>query len=148
MATTISPVQPTDLEDCVELTHASKLSLSINRLLWNDWPATSAQKFVCRRAIEASIGTGNNPRVLKAVDPKTGKLVGSLTLSRRGKNTTREENAEEGGKENEKEEVDWPKELNMGVLEMVNWAVGVCAEPTKELDHIGMSQNLSWFVSS
>ena len=78
---TLSQVQKADLPTLATLIAASKLSLTINRLLFTNWPNHETQKPLYTAAIEGGFA---NPDVanLKAVDEK-GEIVAYLGLTRK-----------------------------------------------------------------
>ncbi|KAF5003514.1 hypothetical protein FDECE_9937 [Fusarium decemcellulare] len=80
MTVTILPVSSPDLPTLVDFVHASKLCLTINRLLYLNWPNDAAQRRQYKQAVESSF---NNEKVmsLKAVDDETKELVGYLVLT-------------------------------------------------------------------
>ena len=77
----ILPVSSSDLPPLADLLHASKLRLTINRLLFRDWPNDAAQKAIYSRAIESGQDDPSVER-LKVVDNDTGDIIGFLALTR------------------------------------------------------------------
>jgi hypothetical protein len=80
----ISPATEADLPTLTRLLCNSKLTLTINRLLWNDWPNEELQLANYKRAVE---GAFKNPaaQTFKAVDNTSGEIVGHLGLTTRKK---------------------------------------------------------------
>nr|XP_036576438.1 acetyltransferase [Colletotrichum truncatum]KAF6783176.1 acetyltransferase [Colletotrichum truncatum] len=78
----VLPISDPDFPTLVDFIYSSKVDLAINRFLYRDWPNESAQKLVCRQAVESSF---NDPAAhcLKAVDPQSGDVIGYLVLTRR-----------------------------------------------------------------
>jgi hypothetical protein len=87
---TISAVEKSDLPTLATLVAASKLSLTINRLLFKNWPNHTAQKPLYTAAIEGGFA---NPSVtnLKAVSEETGEIIAYLGLTRKRSAVTEEE---------------------------------------------------------
>lgn len=79
---TLQPALHPDLEALINNLQASKLSLTINRVLWTQWPNLACQRPQYIKAITTSFND-ENIDVLKAVDDETGMIVGHLVLSHR-----------------------------------------------------------------
>lgn len=79
---TILSLPASDLQASADLIHASKLSLTINRLLYKNWPATETQKAQCLYAVT---NASHDPTIesFKVEDPDTKELTGYLALSRK-----------------------------------------------------------------
>ncbi|KPM45626.1 hypothetical protein AK830_g951 [Neonectria ditissima] len=82
LSSTILPVSSSDLHTIADFVHCAKLCLTINRLVYKDWPAEAAQKRNSTAAVESSF---NDPSVecLKAVDDVSGEIVGFLALTKK-----------------------------------------------------------------
>jgi hypothetical protein len=108
---TIHPVEKSDLPTLATLVGASKLALTINRLLFKDWPNEVAQKPLYTGAVEGGFA---DPSVtnLKAVDNETGEIVGYLGLTRKRPAVT----ATEKKKEEEKAPGDLPSQVPFGIV--------------------------------
>jgi hypothetical protein len=78
---TVVPVEKADVPLTAGFLASAKLPLTINRLLWQDWPNHKDQLAQYRQAVEGAFG---DPSVqsLKAVDNESGEIVGHLVLSR------------------------------------------------------------------
>lgn len=75
------PTKKEDITVLGDLLFHSKLSLSINRLLWKAWPNETVQ----REQYAATIaGAHNDPNMLdfKTVDEKTGQIIGYICFAR------------------------------------------------------------------
>ncbi|KAL4765362.1 GNAT family N-acetyltransferase [Aspergillus foveolatus] len=89
MASTPSPlytsrqVERSDLGALEELLFTSKLSLTINRLLFNDWPNEAAQRRDYRAALEHQDLESDDRESLSVIDNASGKLIGCIALCRR-----------------------------------------------------------------
>jgi hypothetical protein len=77
---TISPVSGEDLTVLSDYLLKAKLSLTINRLLIKNWPNEKGQKPIYAGAIEGGF-TDPNCECLKAVDSKSGEIVGFVVSS-------------------------------------------------------------------
>jgi hypothetical protein len=108
---TIHPVEKSDLPTLSALVGASKLALTINRLLFKDWPNEVAQKPLYTGAVEGGFA---NPAFtsLKVVDNETGELVGYLGLTRKRPAVT----ATEEKKEEEKASGDLLNSVPFGIV--------------------------------
>lgn len=78
----ISALEEQDINVLGDLLLRSKLSLSINRLLWKDWPNETAQREQYTAAISDAF-TDSNMLDLKAVDNATGQIVGYICLAKK-----------------------------------------------------------------
>ncbi|KAL3427841.1 GNAT family [Phlyctema vagabunda] len=78
----IVPVTSDDLATLAEYLHASKLALTVNRLLFLDWPNDAVQKPAYRNAIDMGF---KDPAVenLKVIDAASGEILAFLGLSRK-----------------------------------------------------------------
>jgi hypothetical protein len=89
MAPTPSPlytfrqVERSDLDALEELLFTSKLSLTINRLLFKDWPNEAAQRRNYRAALENQDFESDDRERLGVIDNASGKLIGFIALCRR-----------------------------------------------------------------
>jgi GNAT superfamily N-acetyltransferase len=129
----ILPVDRSDLSVIADFVHSSKLSLTINRLLFKDWPNEAAQKAVYTKAVESAF---DDPSVegLKAL--MNGEIVGyvGLTRKRPAKNVTdRPLATDEDGMPPP------PDHFNPEVLMMVSNAVTEINKEMEGIDHFGMS---------
>jgi hypothetical protein len=78
---TVSPIEETDLPAVSRNLAASKLPLTINRLLYKSWPNEEAQLAQCTKTIEGAFKNPLNVLFLKAVDNKSGEIVGHITVT-------------------------------------------------------------------
>ncbi|KAL2672823.1 hypothetical protein Neosp_013539 [[Neocosmospora] mangrovei] len=134
MAISVLPVIKSDLPTLAEFVHSSKLCVTINRLLYLDWPNDAAQKPQYRRAVESSF---NNDMVqcLKAVDEESNELVGYLVLTPKTPVEVRKD-TEIG---NNIEEQSVPDGMHPGVLSAVNNAAAEIKRETNGLDHLELT---------
>lgn len=133
MAISILPVVRTDLPTLTGFVHSSKLRLTINRLLYLDWPNDAAQKPQYRNTVESSF---NNDAVhcLKAVDEESNELIGYLVLT--PKTPFEEGGDDEIGKDSKEQSV--PEGMHAGVLSAVISAMAEINQETDSLGHLGM----------
>ncbi|KAI8650933.1 N-acetyltransferase domain-containing protein [Fusarium keratoplasticum] len=134
MAISILPVASSDLPMLAEFVHSSKLCLTINRLLYLDWPNDAAQKPQYRRAVESSF---NNDMVqcLKAVDEESNELVGYLVLTPKTPVEARKDT--EIGSDAEEQSV--PEGMHAGVWSAVTNAAAKIHRETASLDHLELT---------
>jgi GNAT superfamily N-acetyltransferase len=133
MAISILPVAVSDLPMLAEFVHSSKLCLTINRLLYLDWPNDAAQKPQYRRAVESSFND-DMVQCLKAVDEESNELVGYLVLTPKTPIEARKDT--EIGSDAEEQRV--PKGMHAGVWSAVTNAAAEINRETDSLDHLGM----------
>ncbi|RSL68755.1 hypothetical protein CEP53_002456 [Fusarium sp. AF-6] len=134
MGISILPVTKSDLPVLAEFVHSSKLGLTINRLLYLDWPNDAAQKPLYKRAVESSF---NNDTVqcLKAVDEESNELVGYLVLTPKTPVEARKDT--EIGSDFEEQGV--PDGMHAGVWSAVNNAAAEIKRETDRLDHLELT---------
>ncbi|EXJ92879.1 hypothetical protein A1O3_01433 [Capronia epimyces CBS 606.96] len=127
----ILPVVESDVPLLGELLFQSKLQLTINRLLWNDWPNEAAQRPQYARAVRGGFND-DSVENLKVVDNKTGEIIGFLGLSRKRPAKTKQAQPGPGDQGNV------PAHFNPDVLAAVNVAVSKCTEGRDAIDHYGV----------
>ncbi|KAJ5917887.1 hypothetical protein N7454_010262 [Penicillium verhagenii] len=78
----IYPVISSDLPALGNLIHAAKLALSINRLIFLNWPNEKLQSSLYSQAVRTGY---ENPAAecFKAVDNETGEIIGYIVLTRK-----------------------------------------------------------------
>jgi GNAT superfamily N-acetyltransferase len=76
----IYPATESDLPIFAHNLHESKLALTINRVLWKDWPNDAAQRPQYTNAIESSFKNDSSD-MFKVVDDETGTIVGHLVVT-------------------------------------------------------------------
>jgi GNAT superfamily N-acetyltransferase len=129
-ASSIHPVTSEDLPTLIQFLHESKLALTINRLLWKDWPNDICQRPQYINAIESSFKS-ESCEVFKAVD-ESGAIVGHLVLTLRQPATSEVKAAVEKGDGKPK----IPNGINEVVLaEVAKFAAEV--ETLKDVEHLG-----------
>ncbi|KAJ5768256.1 hypothetical protein N7533_000839 [Penicillium manginii] len=78
----ILPVEEADLPFLAKFVHASKLRLSINRLLFEDWPNETIQMKMYTDAV-TSVFKDPNTECFKAVDTDSNEIIGYFVLARK-----------------------------------------------------------------
>ncbi|KAE8414454.1 acyl-CoA N-acyltransferase [Aspergillus pseudocaelatus] len=78
---TIRPVELSDIPALGDLLYTSKLALTINRLLFKNWPNEAAQRQNYLGALEGI--EVDSPESRTVVDNVTGEVIGHLALNRR-----------------------------------------------------------------
>jgi RimJ/RimL family protein N-acetyltransferase len=124
----IQPIVKSDLETLTQFVQDSKLGLTINRLLWKDWPDEATQLAHYTKAIRGNWEDSDAER-FKVVDNESGLMVGHLVLTRERP----KEKKEATNKEVEK--LKTPKGMNAEVLAAVMAAMAEVASE-EDVDHI------------
>jgi GNAT superfamily N-acetyltransferase len=78
----ILSVEEADLPLLAKFVHASKLRLSINRLLFEDWPNETIQMKMYTDAV-TSVFKDPNTECFKAVDTDSNEIIGYFVLARK-----------------------------------------------------------------
>jgi hypothetical protein len=88
----ISAPEEKDIQVLGDLLLRSKLSLSVNRLLWKNWPNETAQREQYTAAVASAL---KHPNMLdlKATDSQTGQIVGYTCLTKKERKAQPEVNA-------------------------------------------------------
>ena len=137
---TIQPAVLADSPTLIDLVVHDKLSLTMNQLIFKDWPNTDKQKSVYTGNVERAFRDPSSVP-LKAVDD-TGNIVGYLLLSRRKplSSLTSDDTKPEDRMENIKpEETTVPDFMNLAPVKAVNEAVVKLNKPFAEIDRYGES---------
>lgn len=130
----IVPATPEDLPAIASLVHTSKQTLTINRVLFKDWPNEAAQRPIYAAAVEAGFRDPQT-QTLKAVDDTTGEILGHLVFAtRRAATESKGPIKDESGKAGDD---GVPECFNPGVLRMVGEAVTELRKDWEGVDHCG-----------
>ncbi|KAH7131001.1 hypothetical protein EDB81DRAFT_905789 [Dactylonectria macrodidyma] len=134
MATSYStlPVEGADVPTIAEHLLHCKLNLTINRLLYANWPNEAVQRRQCNKAVDGGFNDPNTEN-LKVVDDATGELVGYLGLTRKYP-----PNAEKPSDGADKES-DVPEIFVPHVYKAVVKTVGEVLEETNKTDHFDVT---------
>lgn len=132
----ISPVESADLPFLVKFIHSAKLSLSINRLLYQPWPSKDVQRNQYAKAVEGAFGD-SSMESFKATDKESNEIIGYIVLEKQTgvqeQPTTAFEDAETSPEQK------FPKEMNPGLLAEVSRANTKLKKATEHLDRVGKS---------
>ncbi|KAJ6178164.1 hypothetical protein N7519_008625 [Penicillium mononematosum] len=79
---TISPVESSDLPFLSKFIHSAKLSLSINRLLYQPWPNHPVQEKQYTGAVEGAFAD-SSMECFKATDVDSNAIIGYIVLARK-----------------------------------------------------------------
>lgn len=127
----IERVQQNDLDELTSLLHAAKFSLSINRLIIEDWPNNPVQKKLYRGAVEGALRE-KATEDWKAVDKDTGDIAGYIAL-------TIQEPREKTENSIDESEAHVPEGIVPGVYKAVTDATSVITKATPNIRHVGKS---------
>jgi hypothetical protein len=133
MSNSILPVSSSDIHTLGDFLYTSKLTLTINRLLFKDWPNETIQKPIYTGSVESAF---KDPSVecLKVVDDDSGDIVGYLALTRR-RPMAKTEHPPDAGNGGGKQNI--PDGFNPDVLSAVSAAVTEMAKQVEGTDHFG-----------
>lgn len=138
----IEPVTSNDLPFLSKFIHSAKLALSINCLIFLDWPNEPLQNKLYSRAVRSGY---EDPSIdcFKAVDNNnnTQEIIGYIAM-RKQSAPKPEEAFKETSKEQEASGDSVPHGLNPPLFAEVNNAVSEIAECTKGLELLGKSSGL------
>ncbi|RDW86897.1 GNAT family N-acetyltransferase [Aspergillus mulundensis] len=134
---TFRQVERSDVDTLEGLLFTSKLSLTINKLLFKNWPNEAVQRRNYRSALEGLDFDNSDRESLTVVDDELGKIIGHLALYRREPQTPVQDDIECGQSQaaSATEQADIPDFFNADVLNAVIEAVGELSDPalkTKE----------------
>jgi hypothetical protein len=129
---TISPAESSDLPFLAKFIHSAKLSLSINRLLYQPWPNDPVQKQQYRGAVEGAFAD-SSMECFKATDGHSNVIIGYIVLARKM--------APKGGSMGPSQSADnghnVPEGMNPGVLAEVSAANIAISKATENIDRYG-----------
>jgi hypothetical protein len=135
---TLTPFTPSHIPQTSELLFTSKLGLTINRLLFKNWPNEEVQRRNYTAVLESLPRSG--VEALSVLDEQSGEVLGHLSLTRRRavEIKSKEEKKEEEEKGGDgKQEV--PDFFNPEVLSAVQAAVAELSSGLEGVDHLGTS---------
>jgi hypothetical protein len=127
----IVPVLEADLPFLANLTHAAKLSLSINRLIFENWPNEVLQKEMYSNAVLRGYSEPSL-ECFKAVDANSNEIIGYFVLAR--KQPVEEDLIDNG---NEASRQATPDGLNRGLYGELITATTKIAKRTEAIDRFG-----------
>ncbi|KAF7554712.1 hypothetical protein G7Z17_g2709 [Cylindrodendrum hubeiense] len=125
----ILSVESADLPTIAEFLYSSKLKLTINRLLFKDWPNEVAQRQQYAQAVEGAFNDAKTES-LKVVDVASGEIVGYLALTQKHPVIPKEPTNDD-----EKKEQSVPEAFNPDVLNAVRQAMAEITKGVATIDH-------------
>lgn len=121
----IAPVTKPGLPTLADLIHSAKLVLSVNRLIFNNWPNDELQKKTLYKGAIESAYADPAAECFKAVDVDSNEIIGYFVLSR--KRPSREQTS--AGDDSEHAGRSMPDGLNPGLIgEVSNATAGIAKE--------------------
>lgn len=135
---TIRPFETGDVTATGELLFTQKLGLTINRLLFKNWPNEEAQ----RKNYTSTLANLDPASMesLTVVENASGEIVGHLTMTRK-KPAPKTENPGNG------KEGEVPDHFNPAVLSTVMKVAGELDAVMKDTDHIGGLTNMALHIT-
>lgn len=135
----IAPVESSDLPFLARLVHAAKLSLSINRLLYQPWPNEDVQKKQYTGAVEGGFAD-SSMECFKATDSVSNDIVGYIVFTRKQAVHMEEEEpaptiASSASEQNNNNKT--PKGINAGLLSEISNAAAQLAKATASIERYG-----------
>lgn len=127
----ILPVQETDLDFLANFVHTAKLRLSINRLLFQDWPNDPIQTQMYTAAVRSGFEDPTT-QCFKAVDNHSNEIVGYFVLARK-----RPSQKPPQYEMSESSSQDTPEGLNPLLFAEVMAASAKIEREFKDTDHFG-----------
>lgn len=126
---TIRPFEAGDIAETGELLFTQKLGLTINRLLFKNWPNEEVQ----RKNYTTTLANldPDTMESLTVVENASGDIVGHLSMSRKKPAPKADENSGNGN------EGEVPDHFNADVLATVMNVAGELDAVMKDTDHIG-----------
>ncbi|KAJ5288784.1 hypothetical protein N7478_001814 [Penicillium angulare] len=125
----IELVVENDLPTLGHLIHSAKLALSINRLIFLNWPNEILQSSLYSQAVKSGHENAS-AECFKAVDNNTQDIIGYIVLAR-----VSPEPEEKNDKEEDTPTQVPPEGLNPPLLAEVNGAVGGVVKSVQDKDH-------------
>lgn len=128
----IERVEENNLGELTALLHATKLALSINRLIIQDWPNDPAQEKLYRGAVEGALHS-EGIEDWKATDESAGKIIGYLAQTVQDPKFK-----DKNDSENSQSQV--PEGVVPEVYEAVMQATNTITDATRNVRRIGKSE--------
>ncbi|KAL4799540.1 acyl-CoA N-acyltransferase [Aspergillus venezuelensis] len=133
---TIRHFEKADVAATGELLYQSKLKLTINRLLFKDWPNAEIQ-----RQNYTSTLQNLDPNIMESltvIDEKSGEVVGHLTITRKKPAPEQAQTSETDGVEDARAQK-IPDFFNPNVLKAVQEACMELDKPMADVDHLDLT---------
>lgn len=139
---TIRPFEAGDVAATGELLFTQKLGLTINRLLFKNWPNEEAQRKNYTRTV-ANLDPGTM-EALTVVENASGEIVGHLTMTRK-KPAPKDEGPGSGNDNGKDKEI--PDYFNADVLSTVMKVAKELDAVMKDTDHIGRFHRIAVYIT-
>lgn len=139
---TIRPFEAGDVAATGELLFTQKLGLTINRLLFKNWPNEEAQRKNYTRTV-ANLDPGTM-EALTVVENASGEIVGHLTMTRK-KPAPKDEGPGSGNDNGKDKEI--PDYFNADVLSTVIKVAKELDAVMKDTDHIGRFHRIAVYIT-
>lgn len=143
----ISPVSSSDLPTLASFTHTSKLALSINRLIFKQWPNEALQRTLYTNAVNSAY-EDPSMECFKAVEEESNEIIGYFVIARKQPVSSKGESAADANDQNASGGQDIPDGLNPGLLTEVNNATAQIAKDTDGIERFGKSFLTYLFIYS
>lgn len=127
----IASVSEPDLPFLATFINTAKLSLSINRLIFEDWPNEALQKQMYSSAVQDGY-SDPSMECFKAVDVDFNEIVGYFVLARK---RPVKESPVDSGSEGAQQAI--PDGFNLGLFKELNNAIVHIAKQTDAIDRFG-----------
>ncbi|PKX98509.1 GNAT family N-acetyltransferase [Aspergillus novofumigatus IBT 16806] len=127
----ISPVESSDLLFLAKFIHSAKLSLSINRLLYQPWPNETIQKRQYTGAVEGAFAD-SSMECFKATDGESNAIIGYIVFARKA--ATKEDPMAPVKAGSPDDGPNAPEGMNPGVLAEVTAANMDISKATEHID--------------
>lgn len=134
----IAPVSREDLPVLAQFLHSSKQALSINRLIFLQWPNDKLQMQMYTGAVTGGFES-SDMHDFKAVDSETGEIIGYIVYQQNAAKTDKE--IEARNKKIAESEKTLPDGINPPLMSDVNNATLEISKPADKLDHVGKARS-------
>jgi hypothetical protein len=124
----VLPATSSDLPTIANFVRASKLSLTVNQFLYNDWPNEAAQLAQSTQAVEGGFRDPNS-ETFKVVNNSSGDIVGHLVLSRKTPEP-------EAATKSNPHQGTVPDGMDPEFFAVIVKAASTIVEPMKDRDHL------------
>ena len=131
----IAPVSSFDLPTLASFIHSSKLALSINRVIFQQWPNEPLQRTLYTNAVESAY-EDPSMECFKAVE-ESNEIIGYIVIARKKPVGSKDKPSTDTDNQNVSGGQDIPDGLNPGLLTEVNNATVEIAKDTEDLDRFG-----------
>jgi hypothetical protein len=134
----MSPVTEQDIPIVSRAVYSSKLPLTINRLLYKNWPNEDAQMKQGTNAVTSSLKNPLTEIFSKVVDGETGEIVGHVVLTRQVPAPTKVEDKEKDElKEKNEQASAVPEGMDERVIAAVVKGTMELRQEMEKIEHLG-----------